>query len=205
MCFANSDERYIPSWYLSSVESRRKNWLGLSELRQWHLGIYAALDEREKKGVGGEREEEQSVTAIRSFLSFSRIYIEILSYAYTVLPSLPLSFSRNLCTTPSYSCCSRFSPNGISYLVSRFSLSIFFPLPRFPPAPRFCVNLHSLLLSRPVLSPFACLSWRSFSPTMLYLPGICVYLMLSLLPFYYHCIVISRNQPYGNVSFKLNT
>lgn len=160
-----------------------------------------------KEGRGGrgrEREEEQSVTAIRSFLSFSRIYIEILSYAYTVLPSLPLPFSRNLCATPSSSCFSRFSPNGISHLVSRFSLSIFFPLPRFPPAPRFCVNLHSLLLSRLFcLLSHVCLDVL-FSPQCFTFPGICVY-RLSLLPFYYHCIVISRNQPYGNVSFKLNT
>lgn len=83
------------------------------------------------------------------------------------------------------------SPNGISHLVSRFSLSLLFPLLRFPLTPRFCVNLHSLLLLRPFrLFSRVCL-WRSFSPATFYLPSVYVY-RLSLLSFYYRCSYISE-------------
>lgn len=70
-----------------------------------------------------KREREQFVTAIRSFLSFSRIYIEIRSYAYTVL--LSGSLSLVISVPPPYSRLSRFSPTGISHPLSVVSLFLF--------------------------------------------------------------------------------
>lgn len=112
---------------------------------------------------------------------------------------LSCSLSLVISVPPPYSLASLVSlPTEYPLLVSRFSLGIFFPLPRSPPAPRFCVNLHSLLLFRLFCLLLHVCLWRSFFPATLYLPRICVY-QLSLPSFYYRYVVISRNQLYEKI------